>query len=446
MDLEHVLRRAVELGASDVHFKVERPPIVRRDGTLGELEGAEEMTDRDLELILDQVCAETPKRLQTFLETGELDSAYSPSGLPRFRVNGFRQRGSISVAFRVIPREVPGFEELSLPPGVRRLAEEHRGLILCTGATGAGKTTTLAAIIDHINRSRRQHIVTIEDPIEIVHGDHSCIVNQREVGLDTASFGQALRRGLRQDPDVILIGELRDAETAETALHAAESGHLVLSTMHTVDASETIGRMTEFFPSSKQPLIRTILAGVLRGVVSQRLLPKIGGGRVPAVEVMIGNARIADLIRENKPDEIVHAIEEGEFFQMQTFSDALIRLVLDGKVDREVAANSASNRHDFLIALERALKEHALAAPPEAHPDPEPETAPAEQFKEHALAAPPQVHLDPKPEATPAEQFEPASEAKAEPSDGAQHAAEGGGEATQSGLDEMPRLRVAGQK
>ena len=192
----------------------------------------------------------TPKRLQTFLETGELDSAYAPLGLPRFRVNGFRQRGSISIAFRVIPREVPNFDELSLPPGVRRLAEEHRGLVLVTGATGSGKTTTLAAIIDHMNRSRRQHIVTIEDPIEIVHSDHGCIVNQREVGLDTASFAQALRRGLRQDPDVILIGELRDAETAETALAAAESGHLVLSTMHTVDASETIGRMVAG-PTSK---------------------------------------------------------------------------------------------------------------------------------------------------------------------------------------------------
>jgi twitching motility protein PilT len=367
MDLELVLRRAVELGASDIHLKVERPPMLRRDGNLGELEGETELTERDLELTLEQVCAETPKRLQTFLETGELDSAYSPPGLPRFRVNGFRQRGSISIAFRVIPREVPNFDELSLPPGV-----------LVTGATGSGKTTTLAAVIDHINRARHQHIVTIEDPIEIVHGDHNCIVNQREVGLDTASFAQALRRGLRQDPDVILIGELRDAETAETALAAAESGHLVLSTMHTVDASETIGRMVEFFPSVKQQLIRSILAGVLRGVVSQRLLPKLSGGRVPAVEVMIANARISDLIRDNKPDEITEAIAEGDFFQMQTFSKALIQLVLEEKVDREIAANASSNRHDFLIALDRALKEQALAA--HAHldsvPDPDPEDAP----------------------------------------------------------------------
>jgi twitching motility protein PilT len=348
------------VGASDVHLKIGRPPIIRIDGVLSALEDAEALTDTELELALDRICAEAPRRLQTFLDTGELDSAYTPAGLPRFRINGFRQRGSISIAFRVIPHEIASFEELNLPPGVKSLAEEHRGLVLVTGATGSGKTTTLAAMIDHINGSRRQHIVTIEDPIEIVHSDRSCIVNQREVGIDTASFAQALRRGLRQDPDVILIGELRDAETAETALQAAESGHLVLSTMHTVDASETIGRMVEFFPAVKQPQIRSILAGVLRGVISQRLLPKVGGGRVPAVELMVANARIADLIRDNKPDEITDAIAEGAFFQMQTFTDALIELVLGGNIDHEVAANAASNRHDFLIALERALKEKAL--------------------------------------------------------------------------------------
>jgi twitching motility protein PilT len=375
MDLELVLRRAVELGASDIHLKFERPPIVRRDGILGELDGEEPLSETDLELVVEKICADTPKRLQSFLETGELDSAYSPPGLPRFRVNGFRQRGSISVAFRVIPREVPDFEQLSLPPGVRRLAEEHRGLVLVTGATGSGKTTTLAAMIDHINRTRQQHIVTIEEPIEIVHADRGCIVNQREVGLDTASFAQALRRGLRQDPDVILIGELRDAETAETALQAAESGHLVLSTMHTVDASETIGRMVEFFPAIKQPQIRSIMAGVLCGVISQRLLPHLGGGRIPAVEVMIGNARIADLIRENKTDEITDAIAEGTFFQMQTFTQALLELVLGGKIEREIAANAASNRHDFLIALDRALKEQALAAPPQPQSEAPEETA-----------------------------------------------------------------------
>jgi twitching motility protein PilT len=242
---------------------------------------------------------------------------------------------------------------------VQKLAEEHRGLVLVTGATGSGKTTTLAAMIDYMNRSRRQHIVTIEDPIEIIHPDHGCIVNQREVGLDTTDFMQALRRALRQDPDVILIGELRDAETAQTALQAAESGHLVLSTLHTVDAAETIGRMVEFFPAVKQPMIRSIMAGVLKGVISQRLLPRKDGGRVAAVEVMVTNTRIADLIRDNHVEQITEAIEEGSFHQMQSFEKALIDHVLSCEVDSEVAANAATNRHDFVVSLEQALKRQA---------------------------------------------------------------------------------------
>jgi twitching motility protein PilT len=360
MELNLLLERAVELGATDVHLKVGEPPVVRHDGSLRRLDELAPLTDADLESAVGQVGASAPARLQAFHATGDLDIAYTADGLPRFRVNAFRQRGSISFAFRIIPRDVPTIEQLHLPAGVRKLAEEHRGLILVTGATGSGKTTTLAAVIDHINRSRQQHIVTIEDPIEILHGDHGCIVNQREVGLDTESFGQALRRALRQDPDVILIGELRDAETAETALQAAESGHLVLSTMHTVDAAETLGRMIEFFPGNKQPQIRSIMAGVMRGVISQRLLPRAAGGRVAAVEVMVTNARIADLIRENRADEISDAIEEGAFFDMQTFGQALIELVLSGEIDREVAANAATNRHDFLISLDHALKRQTV--------------------------------------------------------------------------------------
>jgi twitching motility protein PilT len=360
MDLDAILRRAVELGATDVHLKEGQPPIVRRDGELGPMDDAPPLEISDLEVALAAVCVTAPARLQVFQNTGDLDIAYQADGLPRFRVNGFRQRGSISFAFRVIPKRVPTFADLALPPGVARLTTEHRGLILVTGATGSGKTTTLAAMIGEINRTRRQHIVTIEDPIEILHGDEGCIVNQREIGLDTESFGQALRRALRQDPDVILIGELRDAETAQTALQAAESGHLVLSTLHTVDAAETISRMIEFFPEAKQQQIRSIMAGVLRGVVSQRLLPKTDGGRIAAVEVMVNNVRIADLIRENKTEEIVDAIDEGSFFDMQTFSTALIDLVLAGTIDQEVAANASTNRHDFLVALERALKQQAV--------------------------------------------------------------------------------------
>ena len=252
MELNPLLKRAVELGASDVHLKVGLPPILRRDGALAPLEESAILVDRDMEELIELVGKRSPERLETFKQTGDLDIAYQDADLPRFRVNAFKQRGHISFAFRVIPKNVPNFEMLGLPDGIRALAEEHRGLVLVTGATGSGKSTTLAAMVDHINRSRQQHIVTIEDPIEILHSDHSCIVNQREVGLDTTDFMQALRRALRQDPDVILIGELRDAETAQTALQAAESGHLVLSTLHTVDAAETIGRMVEFFPEGKQ--------------------------------------------------------------------------------------------------------------------------------------------------------------------------------------------------
>ena len=357
MDLNDLLLGAVQAGATDVHLKLGRPPILRRDGALVPVENWNALTPADLESVLATVTAVNRQKETDFRSTGELDIAYTSNDLTRYRVNGFLQRGAISFAFRIIPKDIPNFEQLRMPKGVQRLAGEHRGLVLVTGATGSGKTTTLAAMLGYINRTRRQHIVTIEDPIEILHEDHSCIVNQREVGLDTQSFQQALRRALRQDPDVILIGELRDAETAETALQAAESGHLVFSTMHTVDAAETIGRMTEFFPGVKQPQIRSILAGVLRGVISQRLLPRVDGGRVAAVEVMVTNARIADLIRESRPDEISDAIDEGEFFDMQTFAQALIKLVVAGEIDREIAANASTNRHDFLVALERAEKQ-----------------------------------------------------------------------------------------
>jgi twitching motility protein PilT len=362
MDLIDLLTAAVSAGASDVHLKLGQPPVIRIDGELEPMQGWAALGEHDLIEVLDNVTEISPRRRESFDELGDLDIAFSHPTLPRFRVNGFRQRGATSFAFRVIPSVIPNFEELGLPSGVTRLAQEHRGLVLVTGPTGSGKTTTLASMLDQINRQRRQHIVTVEDPIEILHPDRNCIVNQREVGLDTASFEQALRRVLRQDPDIILIGELRDTETAHTALQAAESGHLVFSTLHTIDAAETLGRLIEFFPAAKQPQIRSILAGTLRGVISQRLLPRAGGGRIPAIEVMVTNARIQDLIRENRPDEIVDAIEAGEFFEMQSFAQALIKLVLSGMVDRDVAANAASNKHDFLVALEHAEKEQRAEA------------------------------------------------------------------------------------
>jgi twitching motility protein PilT len=398
MDLNSLLRASVETGASDIHLKIDKPPMLRRDGSLGPLDGWPALGENDLTAALQKVAGHIPARLKGFYDTGDLDISYQDEDLPRFRVNAYRQRGAISFAFRVIPKTVPNFEQLNLPAGVERLANEHRGLILVTGATGSGKTTTLAAMIDYMNRNRKQHIITIEDPIEILHPDHNCIVNQREVGIDTENFGQALRRALRQDPDTILIGELRDAETAQTALQAAESGHLVMSTLHTIDAAETVGRMIEFFPPEKQEVIRSIMAGVLRGIISQRLLPKVTGGRVAALEVMVMNARISDLIREGKAEEVTDAIGEGEYFQMQTFTQSLIEHVLNGNVDREVAADAATNKHDFLVSLEQAIK-RKKAADAEAEKAAEQAQQQAEQGLAPALhvAGEPQLSAAPAP-------------------------------------------------
>jgi twitching motility protein PilT len=378
MDLDSLLSRAVEAGATDVHLKVGGPPRIRTDGRLRPVDEPR-LDEADLTAVVDHVCAASPGRRDVLIEAGELDIAYTGGG-SRFRVNGYRQRGTFAFVFRRIPNEAPTLEQLALPAGVRRLVGEHHGLILVTGPTGSGKSTTLAAMIDEINQTREQHVVTIEDPIEVLHKDRKSSVSQREVGLDTRSFSEALRRALRQDPDVILIGEMRDAETTETAMHAAESGHLVLSTMHTVNAAETIGRMMDFFPAIKQAQIRSVLAGVLRGVVSQRLLPKVGGGVVAAVEVMAVNERISDLIRENRPSEITDAIREGTFFEMQTFEQALLGLVVDGAVERETAANVAMDRHDFMLALDHELKRRAAMAADvvrDSEEAREPETEPA---------------------------------------------------------------------
>jgi twitching motility protein PilT len=374
MHLDELLARAVEAGATDLHLKVGGPPRIRREGRLQALSDAR-LTEADLAAVVDQICASSPDRRHGFLETGELDIAYAGLG-SRFRVNGYRQRGTVAFVFRRIPNQAPTFEELALPPGVRRLVGEHHGLILVTGPTGSGKSTTLAAMIDEINRTREQHVVTIEDPIEVLHTDRKSSVSQREVGLDTRSFSEALRRALRQDPDVILIGEMRDAETTETALHAAESGHLVLSTMHTINAAETIGRVIEFFPALKQAQVRSILAGVLRGVISQRLLPRADRGVVAAVEVMVVNTRIADLIRESRPEEITDAIAEGSYFDMQSFEQALLGLVADGAVERETAANVATHRHDFLLALDHELKRRAASGAADDAPQAESEEQP----------------------------------------------------------------------
>jgi twitching motility protein PilT len=394
MDLRGLLAHTVEVGGSDLHLKVGEPPVIRVDGELQRVEGAPELTEYSMEQILNAITANTPAKREHYLAEGDIDTSYTADGAGRFRVNGFRQKGYTSFAFRYVPSDVPSFDALGLPAGVRRLADEKRGLILVTGATGSGKTTSLAAMIDHMNRTRSDHIVTIEDPIEIMHNDKGCIVSQREIGLDTSSFKEALRRVLRQDPDIILVGELRDEESATAALQAGESGHLVLSTMHTLDARETIGRMVELFPTEKQLLVRQILASTLRGVVSQRLLPRAGGGRVAAVEVMINTSRISDLIVDpEKTEDIPNALEEGGFHDMQSFSQHLVNLVLQGLVEPEIAAGASGNKHDFEIALAQALRakaaeenedggiaptgpkllQHLSPQPEEPHDDVEPE-------------------------------------------------------------------------
>jgi twitching motility protein PilT len=350
-DVDAALRTLIEREGSDLHLKVSAPPIARLHGDLLPLEGYEPLTPEDTEKAFHDI-AEV--RSQTEFEAdGEADLSYSVPGLSRFRVNAFKQRGTISIVCRAIPYEIRSVQELGLPPVVTNLAEEQRGIILITGTTGSGKSTTLAAMIDHINRTRPHHIVTLEDPIEYLHEDKLSIVNQREVGSDTESFARAMRRVLRQDPDVILIGEMRDEETVRTALSAAETGHLVLSTVHTLDATETINRIIDFFPPHQQHQARVMLAATLKGAIAQRLVPDITGeGRVPASEVMVVTGRVQDLIlNPEETGKISEVIAEGEYYGMRTFDQALLGYVMEGKVAEEVALEYASNPHDFKLML-----------------------------------------------------------------------------------------------
>jgi twitching motility protein PilT len=354
-DLHEALRYVVQQEGSDLHIKVPARPLARIHGQLTPLEQYERMKPDDTQRVLRDMLKD-PDKIEEFARENEVDFAYSVEGLARFRVNAFKQRGSISIALRVIPFSVRTFDELGLPPVMKELAEEERGLILLTGTTGSGKSTTLAAMIDHINESRSRHIVTIEDPIEYLHTDRNSIINQREVGMDTASFSRAMRRVLRQDPDVILIGEMRDEETVRSALSAAETGHLVLSTVHTLDASESVNRIIDFFPLHEQSQARAMLGGTLKGVVSQRLVatPK-RDGRVAVCEILRMTGRARDMILD--PDEtgrLREVIAEGEFYGMQTFDQALLRHYEAGRVTMEDALRVATSPHDFklLVAAE----------------------------------------------------------------------------------------------
>jgi twitching motility protein PilT len=352
LDLTALLRTLSEEDGSDLHLKVGSAPIIRVDGELRRLEG-DRLRSEDTERVAMSV---VPRDRRHLLEAKkETDFALTIPGVGRFRANVFYQRGAISIVLRRVRVGSPSFEELALPPVIRQLAESPRGLILVAGPTGAGKTTTLACMIDHINTTRACHIVTVEEPIEVLHVDRMATVNQREIGMDTESYDAAMRAVVRQDPDVILIGEMRDTDTVQAALGAGETGHLVLSTLHTNDAVETVNRIVDFFPAYQQHQVRVSLSAVLRGVVCQRLVQKVGGGRVPAVEVLVNTGRVAERIIEPKRTSEVHQIiSEGSFYGMQTFDQSLLSLVLSDQVAIEDAMHVASEPHDFMLMLEQA--------------------------------------------------------------------------------------------
>jgi twitching motility protein PilT len=353
MHIDDLLRIAVERKASDLHLKVGNHPYLRVDGALVALSELKRLTAEDMLNMAFSMMSNRQK--QKFKESAELDLAYGVAGLGRFRVNVFQQRGNVGLVLRVVPTKIRNFEELNLPKVINRICEERRGLVLVTGTTGSGKSTTLAAMVDRINALRTDHIITVEDPIEFLHRDKKGIVNQREVEVDTHNFSVALRAALRQDPDVILVGEMRDLETIGTALLAAETGHLVFSTLHTLDAVETIQRIIAVFPPPEQKQIRLQLAGTLKAVISQRLVRKSDDvGRVPAVEVLIATAFVRDcIINPDKTRMIREAIAAGTSqYGMQTFDQSVYDLYSQSLITYDEALNNASNPDDFKLRVQ----------------------------------------------------------------------------------------------
>ncbi|MHB8481263.1 MAG: type IV pilus twitching motility protein PilT [Nitrospiria bacterium] len=352
MNIDELLKAALALKASDLHLKVASHPIVRVNGHLTPMEQFPKISSEDAVSLALGIMNNVQK--QKFKDKCEVDLAYSAAGLGRFRVNAYQQRNSINLVFRVVPTQVSSISELTLPPAIEKLANETRGLILVTGTTGSGKSTTLAAIIDYINRNRPENIITIEDPIEVLHRDRKSLVSQREVGTDAESFGTALRGALRQDPDVILVGEMRDFETISTAMTAAETGHLVLSTLHTTDATETINRILSIFPPYQQKQLRLQLASILKGIISQRLVPRADGqGRVPAIEIMIATQTIKEcIIDSEKTRRIPEFIAAGgSQYGMQTFDQSLYSLYQQKLITFEEALRWSSNPDDFTLRV-----------------------------------------------------------------------------------------------
>jgi twitching motility protein PilT len=359
--IDELLKVMIERNASDLHLKSGSPPVIRIDGELAVTDDASLVPDDTKEYA---AAIMSDRQIRRFSEHSEVDFAYSLPGLGRYRVNVYRQRGSISIAMRRVATKIPTFEDLHLPSIVQQLSVAPRGMVLVTGTTGSGKSTTLAAMIDHINHNLRRHIITVEDPIEVLHRDNKSVINQREIGLDTDTYVTALKYVLRQDPDVILIGEMRDAETVSAALTAAQTGHFVLSTLHTIDATETINRIIDFFPLHQQKQVRIMLAGTLRGIISQRLLPHVSGtGRVPAVEIMVLTNRIRDFVLDPEQAHLIHdAIKEGEYYGMQTFDQSLLKLYEAGMISLSDAAQVAANPHDFKLLVQQAGHDVNLVA------------------------------------------------------------------------------------
>ncbi|HVF52751.1 MAG TPA: PilT/PilU family type 4a pilus ATPase [Actinomycetota bacterium] len=349
--IEEFLKYVVDNNASDLHVKVGSPPTIRESGNLRTTE-FEALSPTDCASLAVEMMSDA--QVTTLQEKGEVDFAHSVPGVGRFRINVHKQRGSVGIAARLVLPGAPTLTELGLPPAIEKLSMEHRGLLLVTGPTSSGKTTTTGAIMNHINHTRACHILTIEDPIEILHKDTMSIVTQREIGQDTMTFDAALRAAMRQDPDVIFIGEIRDAETVKAGLQAAETGHFVIATLHTTDVAETISRIIDFFPAAQQNQVRVALAGSLAGVISQRLLPRVGGGRAAAIEILINNGRVAECILNPEQTGMIHDIvEESTFYGMQTFDQALVQLFRAGLVDLEDAKSAANSPHDFTLKLQQ---------------------------------------------------------------------------------------------